>query len=330
LRALSLFSGGLDSQLAVKLIQQQGIEVEGINIVTPFFGGDDATKKAATDLNIKVHVLKTDDKYLDILHTPVYGFGKNHNPCIDCHGFMLRKAGELMSEIGAAFIITGEVLGQRPMSQTRPALNKVDKLSGLKGYILRPLSAQLLPETIPEQNGWVDRSRLLSISGRSRNQQINLAAEWGITNYPSPAGGCLLTQENFSNRLEKYFLLPGETQIEDLHILKYGRHFYLDEDTLLVVGRNQHENQQLEQLATDNDYLFKVIDRPGPLGLLRKNLSKPAAAVIYLAAAIVARYSDAKLEPQARVKLFNKDSPNDIKEILDIVPLDESLVPPAI
>lgn len=326
MQAVSLFSGGLDSQISVKLILKQGIEVCAINFVSPFFGGDSATQKAASHLGIKLLTVEVGDEYLEIIRNPVYGFGKNHNPCIDCHAFMLRKAGEIMREIGAAFVITGEVLGQRPMSQTRPALAKVDKLAGLNGLILRPLSALLLEKTIPENNGWVDRAKLLDINGRSRNRQMQLAAEYGIEEYPTPAGGCLLTQESFSHRLEKFIETRKIIQLNDLRILKPGRHFYLDND-LFIVGRNQSENEAIENLCGEDDYLLKVIDRPGPLGLLNiqtdldpQTLSK--------AAEILARYSDAKSEPQARVKYFQKGR-EDI-DILTVIPLAAEDTPQSI
>ena len=205
-KAISLFSGGLDSQLAVRLIQNQGIVVTGINFSSPFFGADKRTERAAHDLGIDLRVEPVGEEYLErVLKNPVYGYGKNMNPCIDCHAFMFRKAGDLMEELGASFIITGEVLGQRPMSQNRSALNAVDKLSGYKGYIVRPLSARLLEATVPEKEGWIQRELLLDISGRSRTRQMKLAEEYGIKEYPSPAGGCLLTEQNFARRLKKNF-----------------------------------------------------------------------------------------------------------------------------
>lgn len=326
MRAVSLFSGGLDSQIAAKLILEQGIEVYGVHFTSPFFGGDYATQKAASHLGIKLIMAEVGDEYLQILKNPVHGFGKNHNPCIDCHAFMLRKAGQIMQEIGASFIITGEVLGQRPMSQTRPALNKVDKLAGLDGLILRPLSALLLPETIPEINGWVDRSKLLDISGRSRSRQMKLAAEYGIEEYPTPAGGCLLTQDSFSRRLERFMETSDNLHLSDLHILKPGRHFYLD-NHLFIVGRNQGENETLEKLSDNNDYLFKVIDRPGPLGLLKSH-DIPGKEILIRAAEILARYSDAKNEPVAKVKLYQKNQ--EIMEILEVVPLKADNTPTSV
>lgn len=327
MKAISLFSGGLDSQLAVCLIKEQGIEVEGINFVTPFFGVEERTRQAAQDLNIVFHSMDIGAGYMDILKNPVYGYGKNMNPCIDCHAYMSKKAGEYMREVGADFLISGEVVGQRPMSQNKSALNAVDKLSGHRGLIVRPLSAQLLPATIPETEGWIDRSKLLAISGRNRSEQMRLAEHYGIIDYPSPAGGCLLTQENFSKRLRKLLTLRPSADASACEILKVGRHFYLADDQLLVIGRNHSENEHLQELSNEQDYLFKVLDRPGPLGLLRP-LKIDDPVELEFAARIVARYSDARTEATAQVKIsqpaINEDT------ILQIVPLPAEQVPPTI
>ncbi len=293
MKAVSLFSGGLDSMLAVCVIKEQGIEVIAVNFVSPFFGADPANRAAAEQLGVEYQEIEIGPAYMEILKNPVYGYGKNFNPCIDCHGFMLKTAGMFMKEIGARFLITGEVLGERPMSQNKPALYKVEKLSGYQGLVLRPLSALLLEPTIPETEGWVDRSRLLDISGRSRTRQIQLAEHYQIKEYPTPAGGCLLTQENFSKRLRKIFAVQPYIPAGDLEILKVGRHFYLNENVLLVVGRNHNENERINKIARGGDYLFKVTDRPGPLGLLRV-FNYAEEPDLSFAAAIVARYSDSR------------------------------------
>ena len=239
MKAISLFSGGLDSQLAVAVIQKQGITVEGVNFTSPFFGADERTQKAARHLGINLHLLPVGEEYItQVLRNPKYGYGKNMNPCIDCHAFMIRKAGDFMSEIGASFIITGEVLGQRPMSQNKSSLMTVEKLSGYRGYVVRPLSGKLLSPTIPEQEGWIERDKLLDISGRGRTRQIQLAEELGIKEYPSPAGGCLLTEANYARRLRIIMdskEIPGQTELE---LLKLGRHFILNEDILLRLLHN--------------------------------------------------------------------------------------------
>ncbi len=324
MKAISLFSGGLDSQIAVCLIKEQGITVEAINFKSPFFGADEKTIQAAEALDIKLHTLDMGNDYIEnVLLNPKYGYGKNMNPCIDCHGFMFRIAGDKMREWGASFIITGEVVGQRPMSQNKSALNAVDKLSGYKGYILRPLSAKLLPPTIPEIEGWVDREKLEAISGRNRQRQIELASKYRIKDYPSPAGGCLLTETNFTNRLKKMLEFNPESKSKEMEVLKVGRHFYLASN-LLIVGRNRSENKRIENTALNTDLLIKVSNRPGPTGLLRQHTWADEEQ-IKLAASIVARYSDAKSEPQASIKIYNNS--DGILQTFDVQPLPASDVP---
>ena len=327
MKAISLFSGGLDSQIAVCLIKEQGITVEAINFKSPFFGADERTVKAAADLDIKLHIIDLGNEYIEnVIKNPVYGYGKNMNPCIDCHGFMFRKAGDLMQALGASFIISGEVVGQRPMSQNKSALNAVDKLSGYKNYIFRPLSAKLLPPTIHEIEGWIDREKLESISGRSRNRQMELAEKFRITEYPSPAGGCLLTESNFANRLKKMFSVRPDASTYEMEILKYGRHFYLN-NNLLAVGRNHIENEKLQAIALDSDLLIKVTDRPGPTALLRQN-EAITTEQINIAGAIVARYSDAKNDPLVKIKVYNNKE--EIIEITEVKPMTVDKVLPSI
>ncbi len=327
MKAVSLFSGGLDSQLAVCIVKEQGVEIVGVHFKTPFFGGGKYVTEAAQQLGIDLMVVDVSDDYLGVLKNPRYGYGKNMNPCTDCHGFMLKKAGQIMEEIGARFIITGEVLGQRPKSQTKAALRQVEKLSGYAGFILRPLSAKLLPPTVPEQEGWVDREKLLDISGRSRLRQMELAEKYGLRDYPSPAGGCLLTQENFAHRLRRLLEACPEAKAEDMHILRYGRHFYLSEKTLLVVGRNREENAQLLSLARSSDYLLKVKTHPGPIGLVRPLENDTTDFELAEAAAIVARYSDAREHSSALVKITNA-SGYDVE--ITVAPLAPSDVPPSV
>jgi len=327
LKAVSLLSGGLDSQLAICLIKDQGIEVVAVNFATPFFGADERTRLAAESLGIEFQLIDIGTAYLDVLKNPVYGYGKNHNPCIDCHGFMLRNAGNYMREIGASFLITGEVVGQRPMSQNKSSLNAVDKLSGYKGLILRPLSAQLLPPTTAENEGWVDRSKLLDISGRSRKVQMQLAEHYGLNDYPTPAGGCLLTQENFSKRLRMLLAVKPEAGVDEMEILKVGRHFYISNDQLLIVGRNHAENERLNSLAVANDYLLKVTDLPGPLGLIR-SLKSSHIFDLERTAAIVARYSDARDLPVAQIEVARPGVKETI--IMAVTPLSASEVPPTV
>jgi len=319
MKALSLFSGGLDSQLAVCLIKQQDIEVIGINFNTPFFGVTNKTLQAAKQLGIELLTPDISDIYIpQVLRNPVYGYGKNFNPCIDCHGFMLRQAGQMMEDLGASFLFTGEVVGQRPMSQNKSAMNAVDKLSGQRGYIVRPLCAKLLDPSEPEKQGWIDREKLLNISGRSRTQQMELAEQFGIIDYPSPAGGCLLTDAGYSTRLRRYFSFITDPTPAELAIIKLGRHFYLNEQLLLIVGRNQSENNLIEENCLPGDHLLKVLDRPGPLAMIRSR-GEAAWADLEKAAAIVARYSDARDLELAQVKLFTPESDNE--QVLSVVPM---------
>lgn len=324
MKAISLFSGGLDSQLAVCLIKDQGIDVIGINFVTPFFGAEERTKQAAKDLGIDFHYLDIGSDYMEVLKKPIYGYGKNMNPCIDCHGYMFKRAGQLLQEFDANFLVSGEVLGQRPMSQNKSSLQAVNKLSGYPGLILRPLSAKLLAHTLPETEGWVDRNRLLDISGRSRTRQMQLAEYYGIKDYPSPAGGCLLTQESFSRRLKILLAQKPDAKASDAEILKVGRHLYINENQLLVIGRNHEENLKLQKLTQEHDYLIKVVDRPGPQGLLRLNRIDDTAEIEF-AARIVARYSDARGENTANMKI-SKIYADEVA--LQVVPLPAEEVPP--
>lgn len=310
-KAVALFSGGLDSQLAVRLIQDQGIEVIGVYFISPFFGKSPWLEPAQAGLKIKVHLINFGADYINMLKNPLYGYGKNLNPCIDCHGMMLSRAGAYMEQVGADFLITGEVLGQRPKSQRLDALRIVEKLSGYPGLVLRPLSAKLLPATLPEIKELVDREKLLNISGRSRKTQIELAQKYGLHDYPAPAGGCLLTVPSFADRLKLLWGFNPAAQDPDFELLKVGRHFFGPEQFYLIVGRKEEENLVLQELAQEEDLLLKVATHPGPLSLLRRppglagGNSFPTPAALQIAAGITARYSDAKNQPLAEIKYWH-------------------------
>lgn len=313
-RALSLLSGGLDSILAVRVILDQEIEVTGISFVTPFFTADRA-EKAAETLAIPLVVMDFTEEHLAMLKNPRYGYGKNMNPCIDCHALMLQAAGRKMEEMRYDFLFTGEVLGQRPMSQTKQSLHIVAKLSGYGDRIVRPLSAKLLPETRPEQEGRVDRSGLLDIQGRGRKRQIALAAAYGIREYSNPAGGCLLTDPVFSRKLKDLFEQPGGFSVRDIELLKVGRHFRLSPGAKIVVGRNQEENRTIQELSRGEDVVLRMQDFPGPLVLMTGKVDEES---IRLAAGICARYSDAPAgEP---VTVHRQDG--EAAQFLRIVPAD--------
>lgn len=325
MKVISLLSGGLDSQLAICLLKEQGLEVAAVNFVTPFFAAKASTTRAAEQMQVELHTIDISDVYVEkVLRNPVYGFGKNLNPCIDCHAFMLKTAGEYMAKIGASFLATGEVLGQRPMSQNKASLQIVEKLSGYQGLIVRPLSARLLPATIPEQEGWIDRESLLDISGRSRKRQMELARHYGLEDYPSPAGGCLLTDKGFSQRLLKLLEKSPDPQPQEIELLKVGRHFYLDADTLLIIGRNHNENERIKELVGKEDLVLKVSDRPGPLSLLQGPVEKQTSFLQY-AAALTARYSDARDDARAEVTVL--DAFEVEKYSLEVEPLKPDQVP---
>jgi len=320
IKAVALFSGGLDSILAVKLIQEQGVKVKGVNFKTPFFGLDEAFV-IAKDLNINLEIIDITKELLKILKKPKYGFGKNMNPCIDCHALMFKKAGEYMDKIGASFILSGEVLGERPMSQNRSSLNIIERESGFEGRILRPLSALLLTETIPEKEGLVDRNKLLDISGRSRKRQMELAAKMGIKDYPSPAGGCKLTEPAFSKRLRDLFT-QSSFSTEEVELLKLGRHFRLSKDIKLVVGRNKEENEQLQNFFQDRDFLFKAKNLKGPVSLLKRG-SKVDKGLIDKSCRITARYCDKNEEESEEVNINYYSKPKGLVRTIKVKPLME-------
>jgi len=320
IKAVALFSGGLDSILAVKLIQEQGIEVRGVNFKTPFFGLD-KTFTAIKNLGIDLEIIEITQELLEILRNPKHGFGKNMNPCIDCHALMFKKAGEYMTRIGASFILSGEVLGERPMSQNRSSLNIIERESGFEGRILRPLSALLLTETIPEKEGLVDRDKLLDISGRSRKRQMELAAKMGIEDYPSPAGGCKLTEPAFSKRLRDLFT-QGVFSLEDIELLKLGRHFRLSKDIKLVVGRNKEENEQLQNFFQDGDFLFNAKNLKGPVSLLKKK-SKVNNEFIDKSCQITARYCDRNEEENEEVNINYYSKSKELVRTMKVKPLIE-------
>jgi tRNA U34 2-thiouridine synthase MnmA/TrmU len=320
IKAVALFSGGLDSILAVKLIREQRIEVRGVNFKTPFFGLD-KTYAAIKNLDIDLEIIDITQELLEILRNPKHGFGKNMNPCIDCHALMFKKAGEYMTRIGASFILSGEVLGERPMSQNRNSLNIIERESGFEGRILRPLSALLLAETIPEKEGLVERNKLLNISGRSRKRQIELAAKMGIEDYPSPAGGCKLTEPAFSKRLRDLFT-QGVFSLEEIELLKLGRHFRLSRDIKLVVGRNKEENKQLLNFFQNEDFLFEAKNLKGPVSLLKKG-SRVNNELIDKSCRITARYCDRNEEENEEVDISYYSKSKELVRTMKVKPLIE-------
>jgi len=304
-KGLALLSGGLDSILAIKLIQEQNIEVEAVVFVSPFFNSVNAER--ATDyLKIKSHKIDITEKIIEILKNPKFGFGKNLNPCIDCHLLMIKEASKLMKEIGADFLITGEVVGERPKSQNYNALKIIEKESNLKGRILRPLSAKKLEPTIMEKEGIIDREKLLGITGRSRSIQMELALKYNIKNYPTPAGGCLLTVPKFADRL-RINLNIGKLDRNELEILKYGRHFIDNKNTKIIVGRNESENFKILELADAFSFIFEIYEKPGPITILDN--PEPDETQIINSASLTARYSKYRNEEKVEVKFYRKNEP---------------------
>jgi tRNA-uridine 2-sulfurtransferase len=297
MKAIALLSGGLDSTLAAKVVIDQGIKLEAINFLTVFCTCTNrgetclASQKAVESLGISLKVFNVSEEYLSVVKNPKHGYGSNMNPCIDCRIFMMKKAKTYMEEVGASFIITGEVLGQRPMSQRRDAMRLIDKESGVEGYILRPLSAKFLAVTIPEKEGWINRENLLGMEGRSRKPQIKLADQYGIRDYPCPAGGCLLTDPGFARRIKDLMRHEPDFSLNDVHLLKFGRHFRISPHLKLVVGRNEEDNQKVQTFAQEGDLLVKTLNYPGPLSLLRGEFND---AEIEKAASITLRYGKAK------------------------------------
>jgi tRNA U34 2-thiouridine synthase MnmA/TrmU len=276
MKAVGLLSGGLDSTLAAKLMLEQGMEVFAINFTSPFCtctpkkAGCAAVITAVRQLgDIPLRRAALRDEYLEMVQNPKHGYGTGLNPCIDCRIMKIRKAGEYMHEIGASFLFTGEVLGQRPMSQHRQAIELIDRESGLQGYILRPLSASHFEPTIPEKEGWVDRNKLLGISGRSRKRQISLATEKGISDYHCPAGGCLLTDKNFADRMRDYFTFTETPSMKDIPLLKVGRHFRLENGDKVVVARNEQECNTLKKICPETDHLLSPVNFSGPAVVLQ-------------------------------------------------------------
>ncbi len=304
--ALALYSGGLDSILACRIIQAQGIEVRALKFVTPFFDHhllavrDAYCAEVRQKYGFDVHLVDLSEGYIDLLQNPAHGFGKNFNPCIDCKILMLTRARQLLDHYQASFLITGEVLGQRPMSQRRDTLRVIERDSGCEDILLRPLCAKRLPPTLPERAGWVDRDRLYGFTGRGRRPQLDLAREFDITDFPAPAGGCVLTDPNLADRIKRFYaglfmLEPGQFQVNDFRLLLVGRQFRLPGGHWLVLGRNKRENEQIRAMAGADDWLLYMETRPGPTALLRRaGQLLPATAgrdeVVTLAAGLVVRY----------------------------------------
>jgi len=324
IKALGLLSGGLDSTLALRLIYDQGIEVIALHFDAGFGlldikrpqGESSEVLAAARALGVGVEVIDISNGFLDLLHNPRYGYGKNVNPCVDCHIKMLHRSGELLERFGAQFVFTGEVLGQRPMSQNLAALKLIARESGIEERILRPLSALLLPPTLPEREGWVNRSKLKGFCGRSRKPQMALAAELGVVDYPQPAGGCSLTDPQYSRKVRDLWDHSAKNDLtwDDYLMLGIGRHIRLGPRSKIIVGRNERENLLLDQHRKGRVRL-EVEGFPGPVALMDGEMDDD---ILLRAAQIVARYSD------------GRDSPNELSVKIDIAGGEQRILARAI
>jgi hypothetical protein len=326
-KAIALMSGGLDSTLAVLLLRRQNIEVTAVTFLMHF--GCDMSDRAscttdATSLanrfGFELKMCHLAGKFTEIVKNPKFGHGKNMNPCIDCRILMLREAAELMRMSGADFIATGEVMGQRPMSQRRDTFPVIDREAGLKGRVLRPLSAKLMPQTEAELGGLVDRGQLYDFHGRSRKPQMALARELGLTDYPAPAGGCLLTEPNYAFRLRELLSHDPDPSNRDLHLLRVGRHFRMPGGLKLAVGRDEQDNGRLEGLMGKGDTKFFVPDVGSPMALIIGG--EPSEDDIEFSAATCARYSDARNDPKVRVRMERDGECRDVS----VAPIRDSVL----
>jgi len=304
-KALVLLSGGLDSMLAAKLIMEQNIQVEAVHFLNPFSTDDEEhVNDFCREIGIKVHRVYLEEDFLKVVINPRYGYGSQMNPCIDCRILLLKKAKKLAEDIGADFLVTGEVLDERPFSQRRRIMLLIEKEAGLEGKILRPLSAKLLPKSEPEKRGLVDREKLLGIRGRRRLAQIELAKKLAIARYPNPSGGCLLTDPRFAERLREHLKHEKRLSLQDVELLKIGRHFRIGE-AKIIVGRNKKENEKLTSIAKKNSLAYmEVVDYVGPVTIL---VGKICSETVKKAAAITTRYSDALRNSTVKIRFSSKE-----------------------
>lgn len=312
-KAVGLISGGLDSTLAVKVVKDLGVEVYGVYFAMPWgCCQKTAAIEAAQRLGIKFIVMQLDERYLELIRRPKYGYGTALNPCVDCRIHMFSRAAQYMRHIEGSFVFTGEVLGQRPMSQKRHSMRWVEKGANLEGRLLRPLSARLLEPTIPEQEGLIDRSKLLAISGRSRKEQLAMARALGLTHYTAPAGGCLLTDANFARRM-KDTLTYGYRNFRETVALQWGRHFRFNEQFRVILGRDEKENIALLRYAHPDDTIMQFVHERGPT-LILKGL-QPPHEILRKAGGLIQRFSRYRQQPPETMKYWVNKTPGEIQHI---------------
>lgn len=328
-KAVALLSGGLDSSLAVRMMLEQGIEIDAVAIKTPFCDFDcgkgcgQRVKEVADELGINLKTVYFGEEYLRMLKNPKYGYGSCINPCIDCRGMMYNAAKEHMEKTNADFVITGEVLFQRPMSQNSRALRVIEKETGMECKVLRPLSAKHLPATDAEKMGLINREKMGDIKGRSRKGQLMLAKHFGVSEPPNAAGGCLLTDPSFSKRVKDILDHCDDIPtLNDIELLKVGRHFRITHEAKFVVGRNKEENEVIKALAVEGDIIIEVKDYVGPTCILRcKKYDEPLVTTT-TCAAIAARYSDAPRNDYCKVSI----TVNGDKSEVIVMPADTATI----
>lgn len=322
-RALALFSGGLDSILAAKVIQNQGIDVLALNFTSPFFGcmplssdGESEAARLARRYAIPYRQVQLGKEFLDMLRNPQHGYGSALNPCIDCKAFMLRCAKSMLEECQADFVITGEVVGQRPMSQRLDTLNLIQRESGLGGLLLRPLSARYLKPTIPELEGWIRKEELPAMRGRGRKEQIALAARLGIDEFPNPAGGCLLTEESYIPKVKDVLDHLADPEVRDFHLLRTGRHFRLSDTCKLIVGRDSRDNEEILASIGSGELTVRWAEGASPLALL---VGAPTEHDLQQAARVVLRYTKAPKGEPGRISVQKDGRRHEITAVNDLV-----------
>ncbi|PIQ88244.1 MAG: hypothetical protein COV72_09375 [Candidatus Omnitrophica bacterium CG11_big_fil_rev_8_21_14_0_20_42_13] len=324
-KALVLFSGGLDSLIALKLIKDSGIELLALNFVSPFCRCNRSDGCSAVmqlkNLDVEFKLIRLAEEYLEIVKKPKFGYGSNMNPCIDCRVLMFKKAKAVMQEVGASFLITGEVLGQRPMSQQKRQFGLIEKEAEVEGLVFRPLSAKLLPQTLAEKEGWLKDNVLLNLSGRIRSPQIKMAKELGVNDYPCPSGGCLLTDIGFSRRLRD-LIKHSRFTLDEVELLKIGRHFRLNDKLKLIVGRDEKENNRLLDIAQKRYACFIPCDVKGPVAIASGLNGE--VELDQLCVSIVARYCDRNKE--AKVKVEKRNIVKGGSVITAEVPASEELI----